>query len=408
MESESEEESVEYVHRRHTISHTKSSRGENERRLDATNTPFPELDEVTVELHCDDPHLGIEIEECSARRRGYICDAKKGSSFANVRGWSRKYRGAYVVQVDNNWTVTPQDVAEQLEIARDKAEAEGRNSIKLTIAPDRVMDKSGASRLYEEQMIAQLKEQLAEAQATVVRLENKAKKQDKAIKFLFKDNNQLKRKLEESSSRSQGKALRDLCDRNDRLDAENRQLRERYAALAVKANGGSEYAPNNTRTTTSSSATRSTACSSSPGSPGLDPSPVQPTQAPAPAIHRVASRRRNSSPPKRQSPTEPQQPPPIAALPRPASSRRRHSILGNGVREIPTSMLQAPPPEFDPDQHKHNGFGGDGLREEDDPILGKTFSVNTGPSPSSMADMAKNAGSVTKKRISRRRASMFT
>ena len=256
--------------------------------------------------------------------------------------------------------------------------------------------------------IARLKEQLAEAKTTNVKLETKAEKQDKAIKFLFKDNDQLKRKLEESSSRSQGKALRDLCDRNDRLDAENRQLRERCAALAVKANGGSEYAPNNTRTTTSSSATRSTACSSSPGSPGLDPSPVPPTQAPAPAIHRVASRRRNSSPPKRQSPTEPQQPPPIAALPRPASSRRRHSILGNGVREIPTSMLQAPPPEFDPDQHKHNGFGGDGLREEDDPFLGKTFSVNTGPSPSSMADMAKNAGSVTKKRISRRRASMFT
>ena len=71
-------------------------------------------------------------------------------------------------------------------------------------------------------------------------------------------------------------------------------------------------------------------------------------------------------------------------------------------------MLQAPPPEFDPDQHKANDFGGDGVREEDDPILGKTFSVNTGPSPSSMADMAKNAGSVAKKRISRRRASMFT
>jgi len=255
--------------------------------------------------------------------------------------------------------------------------------------------------------IARLKEQLAEAKTTNAKLETKTEKQDKAIKFLFKDNDQLKRKLEESSSRSQGKALRDLCDRNDRLEAENRQLRERYAALAVNANRGSEYAPNNT-TTNSSSATRSTACSSSPESPGLDPSPVPPTQAPAPAIHRVASRRRNSSPPKRQSPTEPQQPPPIAALPRPASSRRRHSILGNGVREIPTSMLQAPPPEFDPDQHKHNGFGGDGLREEDDPILGKTFSVNTGPSPSSMADMAKDAESVTKKRTSRRRASMFT
>ena len=255
--------------------------------------------------------------------------------------------------------------------------------------------------------IARLKEQLAEAKTTNAKLETKAEKQDKAIKFLFKDNEQLKRKLEESSSRSQGKALRDLCDRNDRLDAENRQLRERYAALSVKANGGAEHAPNNT-TTTSSSATRSTACSSSPGSPGgRNSSPVPMPQMPVPAIQRVASRRRNSSPPKRQSPTEPQQPP-IAALPRPASSRRRHSMLGNGVREIPTSMLQAPPPEFDPDQHKDRDFGGDDLREEDDPILGKTFSVNTGPSPSSMSDMAKNVGSVAKKRISRRRASMFT
>jgi len=385
MESESEEESVEYVHRRHTISHTKSSRSENERRLDATNTPFPELDEVTVELHCDDPHLGIEIEECSARRRGYICDAKKGSSFANVRGWSRKYRGAYIVQVDNNWTVTPQDVAEQLEIARDKAKAEGRNSIKLILAPDRVMDKSGAPRLYEEQMIAQLKEQLAEAQATVVRLENKAKKQDKAIKFLFKDNEQLKRKLEESSSRSQGKALRDLCDRNDRLDAENRQLRERFAALADLANGGSEHVSNNA----------------------------------APAIQRVASCRRNSNPVepvafhrrnsnpvepvafhrRNSNPTESQQPP-IAALPRPASSRRRHSMYGS-VREIPTGMLQAPPPEYDPGQHKERDFADvmATVTEEDDPILGKTFSVGAGPSPST---------TVPKKRIMRRRATMFT
>ena len=59
IESESEEESVEHVHRRHTISHTKSGHSENECQLDATNTPFLELDEVTVKLNCDDPHLGI-------------------------------------------------------------------------------------------------------------------------------------------------------------------------------------------------------------------------------------------------------------------------------------------------------------------------------------------------------------
>ena len=362
---------MEHVHRRHTISHTKSGQSENECQLDATNTPFLELDEVTVKLNCDDPHLGIEIKECSARRRGYIYDAKKGSSFAKVRGWSRKYRGAYVVQVDNNWTVTPHDVAEQLEIARDKAKAEGRNSIKLILSPERddlVMDKSGAPRLYEGQMIARLQEQLAEAQEEVVRLETKAEKQDKAIKFLFKDNEQLKRKLEESSSRSQGKALRDLCDRNDRLEAENRQLRERFAALADLANGGSEHMPNNAAS--------------------------------------AASRRRNSNPVehtafyRRNSNQSESHQPPIAALPRPASSRRRHSMYGS-VREIPTGMLQAPPPEHDPDQHKERDFRcrGHSHGEEDDPILGKTFSVNTGPSPLT---------TVPEKRVMRRRATMFT
>ena len=378
---------MEHVHRRHTISHTKSGRSENECQLDATNTPFLELDEVTVKLQCDDPHLGIEIKECSARRRGYIYDAKKGSSFAKVRGWSRKYRGAYVVQVDNNWTVTPQDVAEQLEIARDKAKAEGRNSIKLILSPERddlVMDKSGADCLYKEQMIARLQEQLAEAQAEVVKLETKAEKQDKAIKFLFKDNEQLKRKLEESSSRSQGKALRDLCDRNDRLEAENRQLRERFAALADLANGGSEHMPNNATSATSAASRRR---NSNPVEPAAfhrrNSNPVEP----------VAFHRRNSNP------TESRQPP-IAALPRPASSRRRHSMYGS-VREIPTGMLQAPPPEHDSDQHKKRDCGchGHSHREEDDPILGKTFSVDTGSSPST---------TVPKKRIMRRRATMFT
>ena len=219
--------------------------------------------------------------------------------------------------------------------------------------------------------IARLKEQLAEAKTTNAKLETKAEKQDKAIKFLFKDNEQLKRKLEESTSRSQGKALRDLCDRNDRLDAENRQLRERFAALADLANGGSEHVSNNA----------------------------------TPAIQRVASRRRNSNPVepvafhrRNSNPTESQQPP-IATLPRTTSSHRRHSMYGS-VREIPTGMLQAPPPEYDPGQHKERDFADvmATVTEEDDPILGKTFSV-AGPSPST---------TVPKKRIMRRRATMFT
>ena len=33
-------------------------------------------------------------------------------------------------------------------------------------------------------------------------------------------------------------------------------------------------------------------------------------------------------------------------------------MLGSGVREIPTSMLQAPPPEFGSDQNNRKDFGG--------------------------------------------------
>lgn len=65
--------------------------------LDATNIPFLELEDVTVNIKCDGPTLGIETEECPARRRGYIYDVKKGSSFSKVRGWKKKYRGAYIV-----------------------------------------------------------------------------------------------------------------------------------------------------------------------------------------------------------------------------------------------------------------------------------------------------------------------
>ena len=270
---------------------------------------------------------------------------------------------------------------------------------------------------------------------------------------VFKDNDKLKRKLEESSSRSQGKALRDLCDRNDLLEAENRQLRERYAALASKVNGtagGAEPASSG-RTSgrnggmgdrVSSGNTRSTAGSSTatPESPGAGTSsPVPPAtasaqeqQTPSPVanITRVASRRRNSllagtggggfGGEESQPPLQPQ--PPLAAVPRTASFRRRNSMLGSGVREIPTSMLQAPPPEFGSDQNNRKDFGGlvggpsgtityHGQNDEEDPILGKTVSLNVASPASAAGDGnggIKSKAEMAKKKIGLRRASMFT
>ena len=248
--------------------------------------------------------------------------------------------------------------------------------------------------------------------------------------------------------------MRDLCDRNDLLVAENRQLRERYAALASKVKGAEPSSSAGTSRNggigdrVSSGATRSTAGSSTamPESPGAgNSSPVPPAtlsaqqqQSPPPpppppvaSIPRVASRRRNSmlagtggggfGGEESQPLSQPQ--PPLASAPRMPSSRRRNSMLGSGVREIPTSMLQAPPPEFSSDQNNRRDFGGlvggppgtitaHGRGEEEDPILGKTFSLNVA-SPSSVGGGGacggiKSKAEMAKKKIGLRRASMFT
>ena len=82
-------------------------------------------------------------------------------------------------------------------------------------------------------------------------------------------------------------------------------------------------------------------------------------------------------------------------------------------------MLQAPPPEFSSDQNNRKDFGGlvggpQGTiktQEEEDPILGKTFSVNVPSSASAgggVSESIKSKAEMAKKKISRRRASMFT
>ena len=87
-------------------------------------------------------------------------------------------------------------------------------------------------------------------------------------------------------------------------------------------------------------------------------------------------------------------------------------------------MLQAPPPEFGSDQNNRKDFGGlvggppgtitaQGRGEEEDPILGKTFSLNVASPPSAAAGGGggggiKSKAEMAKKKIGLRRASMFT
>ena len=86
------------------------------------------------------------------------------------------------------------------------------------------------------------------------------------------------------------------------------------------------------------------------------------------------------------------------------------------MREIPTSMLQAPPPEFGSDQNNRKDFGGlvggppgtITTHEEEDPILGKTFSVSVASPSAAAAGGLKSKAEMAKKKIGLRRASMFT
>ena len=92
-------------------------------------------------------------------------------------------------------------------------------------------------------------------------------------------------------------------------------------------------------------------------------------------------------------------------------------------------MLQAPPPEFGSDQNNRKDFGGlvggppgtitaHGRGEEEDPILGKTFSLNVASPPSAAGGGGgggggtsggiKSKAEMAKKKIGLRRASMFT
>ena len=80
-------------------------------------------------------------------------------------------------------------------------------------------------------------------------------------------------------------------------------------------------------------------------------------------------------------------------------------------------MLQAPPPEFSSDQNNRKDFGGlvggpqGTIKQEEDPILGKTFSVTVASSTSAgggTSEGIKSKAEMVKQKISRRRASMFT
>jgi hypothetical protein len=123
--------------------------------LETSDSPFLEILEVKVPVKCEDPTVGIELAECPLRKRAYIVSSDPGSSFDQLKGWKRKYRGAYIVQVEDQWVVDVEQTKTALEIARHEIDSMNRRYIKILLAPDRDsirMDHNGTPRVYQEQL----------------------------------------------------------------------------------------------------------------------------------------------------------------------------------------------------------------------------------------------------------------
>ena len=104
------------------------------------DSPFLQLKDVAIHVHCDHDTLGLSIKNCEARGRGYLADIAKGSSAATIKNWRRTLVGAYIIQVNDVAVYSKSDIEEALIVAKEEAGKQPKPSVRLTLAPD-----SGAS-----------------------------------------------------------------------------------------------------------------------------------------------------------------------------------------------------------------------------------------------------------------------
>jgi hypothetical protein len=89
--------------------------------LVAMSSPFTELVTLSLKVRCDDPSLGFVFGVCAARSRAFIVDIQRDSTASKIKDWRRKYRGAYIVEVDTHPVFTTEDATRLLSAVRDSA-----------------------------------------------------------------------------------------------------------------------------------------------------------------------------------------------------------------------------------------------------------------------------------------------
>jgi hypothetical protein len=104
--------------------------------LVAVSSPLQTLVTVTVPIRCDSPTLGLTLATYAARSRAFIQDITPKSTCSKIRDWRRKYRGAYIIQIDDNPVFSLSDAKLLLIKARDLAPQSETHHLTLIVAPD--------------------------------------------------------------------------------------------------------------------------------------------------------------------------------------------------------------------------------------------------------------------------------
>jgi hypothetical protein len=98
--------------------------------------PFTELITATVPIRCDHVSLGLHLDTCAARSRVYISDIDPGSTCSKIRDWRRKYKGAYVVQINGCPVFSESSALQQLARVVKSAPTASTPMLELIVAPD--------------------------------------------------------------------------------------------------------------------------------------------------------------------------------------------------------------------------------------------------------------------------------
>jgi hypothetical protein len=91
---------------------------------------------ISLKVCCDDPCLGFIFGVCAARSRAFIVDIRRDSTASKIKDWRRKYRGAYIVEVDKNPVFSADDASRLLRAVRDATPHRSDPTFTVILAPD--------------------------------------------------------------------------------------------------------------------------------------------------------------------------------------------------------------------------------------------------------------------------------